>query len=383
MAQTEMKTFLDVAKFVDRRADAVVLAAKEGGGKVLVSPRLQGRVMTSSFDGDEGASLGWVNAGALQELDSDPKFSNYGGEDRFWLGPEGGQFSIFFDMGAPQTLECWRVPECIGAGSMELRGRGLRRLVLGRATSVKNASNTRFTLDIERTIELIELEDAPKLTGAPIPASVKMVAFSSTNTVTNTGEEPWTPETGLLSIWALGMFNPSERTVVVAPFKPDANGPILKDDYFREIPGERLKTKSGYAAFLADGLYRSKIGIPPARAAPRIGSYDFGADVLTVVEFSLPGSGRYVNSAWGHQEEPYRGDVSNSYNDGPAEPGGPSLGGFYELESSSPALELGPGDSAGHTHSTYHFNGPRDQWAQIAQATLGADINKVEKLFFK
>ena len=49
------------------------------------------------------------------------------------------------------------------------------------------------------------------------------------------------------------------------------------------------------------------------------------------------GTTRYVNSAWAQQSDPYGGDVINAYNDGPTAPGKPSLGGFYEIETSSPA----------------------------------------------
>ena len=31
--------------------------------------------------------------------------NGFGGEDRFWLGPEGGQFSIFFKKDDPFDLE--------------------------------------------------------------------------------------------------------------------------------------------------------------------------------------------------------------------------------------------------------------------------------------
>ena len=48
---------------------------------------------------------------------------------------------------------------------------------------------------------------------------------------------------------------------------------------------------------------------------------------------------------WEMQREPFKGDVINSYNDGPPAPGKPPLGPFYELETSSPALSLSPASS--------------------------------------
>jgi hypothetical protein len=57
---------------------------------------------------------------------------------------------------------------------------------------------------------------------------------------------------------------------------------------------------------------------------------------------------------WEHQEDPFCGDVVNSYNDGPL-PGGSQMGPFYELETSSPAADIEPGDTLTHEHATFHF----------------------------
>ena len=77
---------------------------------------------------------------------------------------------------------------------------------------------------------------------------------------------------------------------------------------------------------------------------------------------------------WEIQREPYKGDVVNSYNDGPAAPGKPPLGPFYELETSSPALSLGPGQHYTHVHRTFHFVGPEAELDRIARATLKVGV---------
>ena len=46
-----------------------------------------------------------------------------------------------------------------------------------------------------------------------------MVGYETDNQIKNVGDAAWTPETGLLSIWMLGMYNPSPETTVVIPFK--------------------------------------------------------------------------------------------------------------------------------------------------------------------
>jgi hypothetical protein len=77
---------------------------------------------------------------------------------------------------------------------------------------------------------------------------------------------------------------------------------------------------------------------------------------------------------WEQQKEPYGGDVINSYNDGPPAPGKPSLGGFYEIESSSPAAALAPGQTLTHVHTTYHLSGSREALELVAQRVLGVSL---------
>jgi len=75
---------------------------------------------------------------------------------------------------------------------------------------------------------------------------------------------------------------------------------------------------------------------------------------------------------------PFRGDVVNSYNDGPPAPGAKPLGPFYELETSSPAAALAPGRSLTHVHRTFHFQGERAGLDALARALLGVSLDEVE-----
>jgi hypothetical protein len=82
---------------------------------------------------------------------------------------------------------------------------------------------------------------------------------------------------------------------------------------------------------------------------------------------------------WELQEEPYRGDVVNSYNDGPPEPDAKPLGPFYELETSSPAAKLGVGGTVTHIHRTIHLTGPEDALNPIALKLLGVSIADIKQ----
>jgi hypothetical protein len=89
----------------------------------------------------------------------------------------------------------------------------------------------------------------------------------------------------------------------------------------------------------------------------------------------------YVNSMWELQDQPYKGDVVNSYNDGPPEPGAKPLGPFYELETSSPAAALKPGETISHVHRTFHLQGPEADLNTIAKTMLGVTIEEIKSAF--
>ena len=78
---------------------------------------------------------------------------------------------------------------------------------------------------------------------------------------------------------------------------------------------------------------------------------------------------------WEHQQEPWKGDVVNSYNDGPLDDGS-QMGPFYELETSSPAAALKPGGMLRHEHQTYHITGTKKSLEKIAFSTLGVKLEQ-------
>ena len=367
------------------KANVQVVELADDEARVAIVPVFQGRVMTSTAGGLDGWSLGWVNGELITSWETLAHINPYGGEDRFWLGPEGGQFSVFFQKGDPFDLEHWQTPPLIDTEPFELMAASSSRAVFQRRASLTNYSGFTFDLQIDRTIRLLGEGDVRSSFRVDVPEGVGLVAFESENRVTNTGEDPWEKETGLLSIWILGMFPPSDGATVVVPFTPGPEedlGPVVNDAYFGKVPADRLIVGSERLFFRADGRHRSKIGLSPSRAASVCGSYDPERGVLTLVQLTIPMEAHdYVNSMWKIQEDPYAGDVVNSYNDGPPEPGAEPLGPFFELESSSPALELGPGESYVHVHRTAHFQGSAEALDPLARAALGVGIAEIKATF--
>lgn len=236
-------------------------------------------------------------------------------------------------------------------------------------------------MGIERTVRLLGESDVERLLEGSVSKDVQVVAFATENKITNLGDEEWKKETGLPSIWILGMYVPSPTTTVIIPFRQgsqDELGQVVNDTYFGKVPSDRLQVKGSTVYFKADGKYRSKIGFNPHRALSLAGSYDSSRTLLTIVHYDQPeGVIDYVNSMWEIQDNPYAGDVINSYNDGPPEPGAKPMGPFYELETSSPAAELKPGATITHTHRTFHFTGPSEQVGAICRTVLGTGIEEI------
>ncbi len=377
------KTFGDDLAFLKEHTEVVVVSDSTGKGQVVVLPAMQGRVMTSTADGARGLSFGWINYELIASGKIAEHINVFGGEDRFWIGPEGGQFSIFFKKGVPFDLEHWYTPAPLDTEPFELVSATKNTAVLKKDMQLVNYSGTSFRLRVGRRIRVLEKAEAVEKLGIAPGETVKLVAFESINKMTNTGEKAWEKEGGLLSIWILGMFNPSPATTVVIPFEagPESElGRIVNDAYFGKVPAERLVVKDNVLFFSGDGRYRSKIGVSARRAKPVLGSYDGVNNVLTIVQYNKPaGASDYVNSMWELQSEPYKGDAVNSYNDGPAEPGAQPLGPFYELETSSPAAALKPGESIVHVHRTIHLQGPEADLDPIARAVLAVSIAEIKQ----
>lgn len=359
--------------------DLILLGdGSDAGAQIIILPAYQGRVMTSTADGNGGMSFGWINYDLIDSNKEEEHFHAFGGEERFWLGPEGGQFSIFFKKGDPFDFDHWYVPKAIDTEPFILVSSSKTEANFQREMYLKNYSGFEFNLRVNRHIRLLSKTEIPLLLGFPLPENLQIVGFESNNSITNTGNTPWTKEKGLLSIWILSMFNAGNKTTIAVPYKQGNEndlGKLVTDDYFGKVPVDRLKIKNGVIFLNADANYRSKIGISPKRALPILASFDQVNEVLTIAQFSLPEfPADYVNSLWEIQENPFEGDVVNAYNDGFID--GKQMGKFYELESSSPAATLNVGESMHHLHRTIHLKGNSNELNEITKTLLGIHLSE-------
>src|SRR5436190_2335457 len=155
--------FGDDVKFLQSHGRTIVLTDSSGKAKIAISPGLQGRVMTSTANGDNGASFGWINRQYFTDAaagKTNPHISPYGGEDRFWMGPEGGQFSIFFAKGAEFNYSNWFTPKFIDTEPFETVSTTSNSATFRRQLQFQNYSGTQFDVTVDRTIRLISRTEA-------------------------------------------------------------------------------------------------------------------------------------------------------------------------------------------------------------------------------
>lgn len=386
------QTYQDDVDFLRKHTGIIELVA--GQARVAIAPAYQARVMTSTATGPGSNGFGWINPEVIaagikpesERSDLTKHIHVFGGEERLWFGPEGGPFSLFFPPKVPQVFENWKTPAAIDTDAFQAVDEpSSASATFSKSIKLPNRAGTVFTMEVRRKITLASPAELAKALGGPLPDGVCAVGYTTANTVQNAGDQEWTRQTGAPSIWMLGMFKPSPETTIVIPFisgNKDQLGPIATTDYFGEIPENRIRFTDSVLFYQGDGKERGKLGLSPKRSKGVAGSWQKDTGALTLLRIIPTSTGKnwpYVDSQWKEDGDPFGGDVINSYNDGPPEPGAKPLGPFYELETSSPALFLKPGESFTHEQTTLHLTGPREALDAISQKNLGVGLDEIEK----
>ncbi len=367
--------------FLSGYDSALVVLGKDENSQIIVSPKYQAKVFTSTANGDSGQSFGWINYKTFS-APIDPHMNAYGGENRLWLGPEGGVFSLYFNKGDEMVFENWKTPAPIDTESWSVITSDDQSVAMQKDMLLNNYAGTPLSLRVDRKVSILDVSSISSLLNVTLDSSVHSVGYKTENTITNTGNIDWNDKTGMPCIWMLDMFKPSSQTVVIIPYKTEGVNAALKvatTDYFGEIPSDRVQYKDGILLFKADGNMRGKLGIGPERAKPVAGSYDAQNKVLTVTLFDVDETGKYLNQEWNTKKPPFSGDAVNAYNDGPLADGS-IMGPFYEIESVSPAAFLRKGESLSHQHTVFHFTGNEASLDKIVQELFSVSINNIQEL---
>jgi hypothetical protein len=363
-------------QFLQKYDSVIVLKSGEGNAQIIVSPKYQAKVFTSTAEGNGGHSFGWVNYKAFT-TSVDQHINAYGGENRLWLGPEGGRFSLFFKPSARMDFDDWKTPAAFDTEAWSVISKDPVSVLMSKEMKLLNYQGTELTATVRRKIKILDRKEITEKLDLVIADSVRAVGYETENTLINKGSWEWTAETGMPCIWILDMFNPSNQTTIIIPHMGDSLSKPATTDYFGEIPANRIKYSDSIIFFKADGKSRGKLGIHPSRAKVIAGSYDAEKKVLTIILFNIDNNAKYLNQEWNTVKPPFSGDAVNAYNDGPLASGG-QLGPFYELESVSPAAFLKPEDSLIHNHSVFHFTGSEYDLNVIAERKFGVTLEKIK-----
>jgi len=357
--------------------DPEALILTEGDAQIIVSVKYQGKVFTSTFERESGKSLGWVNYKAF-EGPLNNHMNAYGGENRFWLGPEGGAMSLYFEEGKEQVFENWHTPAAFDSEEWTLTQSNNGVAALSKQMQLTNYAGSQFNLRVDRSVQLLNKAGIEGALGLNLN-NIKSVAYLTENKVINTGSTAWNEENGTFCTWMLDMFPVSDQTVMIIPFEAGERKPATTD-YFGEIAEERLKFSDNALFFKADGKSRGKLGIHPKRVREFAGSYDTENQLLTIVNFDIDNNGQYLNQEWRLDKPLMSGDAMNAYNDGPLDDGS-QMGPFYELESVSPAFNCAPGESVTHNHSVFHFGGSENELNKITEKLFRVSVNEIKQAF--
>ncbi len=392
MGNAREKSFGEDVAFLKEHVETIVIRNSDGAA-IAVVPDFQGRTMTSTSGGNEGQSYGHINYAAVESNQVDSQINLFGGEDRLWISPEGSQNSIFFDPGVEMTFDNWRTPPGIDSQAFTIQNQKRNWVSFSKDAFFTSWSGTKFRVQIDRTVKLLNKNTAGKLLNVDL-GKLRLVAYESHNTLVNRGTRQWQPETGLIGIWMTCMSKPKPTATVVVPYKTMPGEPsqslvdadIVTANYLGDLDQSRLiiDRDKRLLFFRGDGQFQGKFGVSPKRALPILGSWDRARKTLTVIQFNLPATAPhgYNNNQWEIQDEPYFGDAITCGNNGVNDAGSKiSPGGFFEMETLSPALSLSPDEGFTHIHRTFRVEGEREKLSAVTRSLFGVDLDYLEDQF--
>ncbi|OHX66520.1 DUF6786 family protein [Flammeovirga pacifica] len=366
----EYITFQDDINFLQKHIDDIEIL-ESGESLIALSPKLQGRVFTTSNKGLQGRSLGYFDKELIATKKAQKNISKIGGESRMWFGPEVGEFSIFFPPNVEQVGENMKVSIGLDTTLFHLSDKKSDQISSSNTMYIQNTFGSSFQLEASRTITILHSLQIEKELGISLDNTCANVGFSTSTTIKNIGNKQWKKESGLLPIWDLGCFHPSKNQWAIVPSSNSKLDTVT--NYFTDQKG-RVMIKNGVAFYKVDANYLNKMGIPKEDVTPVMGSYSPEMNLLTIVKYSFEENNDdlYVSSEWGSDKN-YDGDVMNIFN-GEVNPSLDRNWPFFELESFSPAKELIPNDTITHEVQVYHFTGKKDELSKISESVLGVSL---------
>ena len=375
VVKAEANQFNADIRLLSKAFNPVVLSDQHR--QVIVVPELQGRVMTATTNSNLGETLGWFNRAYLSQKHSS-RSTPIGGADRLMFGPETGEFSQFFQPGKERIVDNLYAQDAIVLQPYQVLAQTKTQVTVQADIQLINNSGTQFDFNLNRRIKLFSKNEIEQMLETKVGKSLDYVGYGSDTKITNTGQA-WRKETGLVSLWHLGAFKPSQNTTVVIPTEGEVKQATA---YFNQIKPSHTQTTQTHVFYKADAEYMNKTGVPVENTKPVMGAYDAQRNLLTIILFNISSDKKanYVTASWLDSSDAYGGEIVNVFNDGPND-FGQYFGPFYEMETSSAAFELAHGESQSHYHYTLHFQGDTSELNELAIQILGVSIKQIEQVF--
>ncbi len=319
------------------------------GARLTVCPDWNGRVMSSTCDGLDGSSFGFINVHYIDSPDGTRSFCSYGGEDDLLL------LFDYFEEGP------FRVEAVLHDQEVQMQ----------RCMRWTDRDKTPFNLNVERTVRLLDNEDVRAVFGHEVAVAVEQddvsyVAFETVNTLFSDLES--------LSMCTGSMFNAGPSKVAIIPFGPGSNDeePTFSVEYFGSSPHGRLRQLPGVFLLRADGKSRCQINVAHNLALPLVASIDFREGILTLIAHNAA-----QTPDWLEEEMIAEKNVVHAYNSGPG-PGEAASDGFYMFVTNSPAPSAQYTEKGlVHNQYTMHINADNMTLAYLVDHLFGIDYELV------
>jgi len=374
-----------------------VVLGPEGGGQVLVFPGAAGKNIDTTVSGSGGFGISWLNMAALNKGGAgSPYNGNIGGDSRTWFSDEpthcfqGGRERIFQNWGVPEQWDLTRYD----VTHLDNAKREDDSITMQTSEPVRwtDYYGEKLALNVIKKVSLARhpFGPSPGLQDHFKTEELRHVGYRCEIIATNVGEKDVSLDNhNAAALWVLGQFQPREKTFWIAPLIKGEGSCYLDYRFFRNQPMAegRAFVREDYFIKPVDGKSKEKWGILLERYSDRVGFIDLGAEELVVISYMVRGRKdvRILRQSWDessttaedyaekalHPQRP----IADGYCDGPEEPGGPTLGGFFEVEMLGAYKKIPIGDRISLDYKFDRYRGPAELLLKVAKTKEGFGID--------
>ncbi|MGL6225001.1 MAG: DUF6786 family protein [Thermoguttaceae bacterium] len=319
------------------------------GARIAVCPDWNARVMTSSCNGLNGESLGYINVPAIE---SGSDFQNqFGGENQL-LFPYFPDFSDY-----PKYT--------IHEGPFEIINKQSSfHLTLSRVVANEHQNTCWLRKLTLLDADLLADSFSDEVLDVLSHPETSHVSYSSQNTLLNQGTQFAQNKNfkNLLFPQIKSSLNATPFSVVLLPVREgidDLLGPAMHVESFAPLPRRRLLWTKPIALFRADGVLDAQLTVSRRRTLYFCGAIDMRAGILTILQFSEESSENDLADC-----DPAIRVINHGHKSNRDLP-------FYDICIAATSEELKTGESTTLFHTTTHIITDREKLAFLTQKIFG------------